>query len=336
MIQLNIAVLDEEQKYLEQLQAYLIQKREMFFKVRTFVSAASFLACGERDDFHAVVMTYPFLHEVEGYTANAKLILLNDGRIPKSAAQISNLDKYQSAEKLFKKISALLWQEEMSGEDYLMGEETGLIGIYSPVQYENQMLFSLTMAQILGEHQKVLYVNLLEHSGFYTLTGIQAEEDVGDLLYGMMERNHEFATGLHRIRQTYLNFDYIPPAVNPEHLSEITRPLYEQLFLALKNQSGYDVVVIDFGTVFLGFAEMIPILNSLYCLGREGVLNRYRMKEFQDYLDKESENAGAHIRNLLLPELLVRPEERNPMESSLYGGMGDYIRRYLYGGIENG
>lgn len=336
MIQLNIAILDEEEAYLEKLRGYLVRKKETFFKVWTFSRAETYLACEKQSKFDAVVVTAAFLEETEECGKKQKRIFLSEGSIPRQAQNLPVVAKYQSVEKLFAQISALLWQEGTEGEDSLPEHTAELIGVYSPVCCENQMLFSMTMAQILGEREKVLYVNLMEHSGFYQVTGEEISEDVGDLLYGMLGREQEFTAGLHRIRRSFLNFDYLPPAVNPEHLSEISKPLYEQLLLALKNRSGYDVVILDFGRVFLGFAEMLSILGNLYCLGKEGILNRYRMEEFCEYLGKECESAARHQKNLFLPEWMPGREETNLMESSLYGGMGDYIRRCLYGGMEVG
>lgn len=43
-----------------------------------------------------------------------------------------------------------------------------------------------------------------------------------------------------------------------------------------------------------------------------------------------------HMSRLLLPEPAVFTAEKGVMESSLYGGMGDYIRGCLYGGAEVG
>lgn len=336
MVQLKIAFLDEEELYLEQINGYLVRRNEMFFKVWTFSDAETFLkeAAG-KTVFDAVVMTAPFWEKVNGYASGAKKILLCEGVREKSFADCPYVAKYQSAEMLFGQISAMLWQEDAKEEE-LPERTSEMIGIYSPMHHENQMLFSMTMAQILGENQKVLYVNLMEHSGFYQLMHMEVTEDIGDLIYGMMQKDHDFAAGLHRIRQTRKNFDFIPPAVNPEHLSEISKPLFEQLLIMLKNRSGYDTVIIDFGTVFLGFAEILPVFGSFYCLGKEGMVNRYRTEEFFEYLGRERKHVTAHINRLLLPEQMVFPEDANPLENSLYGGMGDYIRRCLYGGAQIG
>ena len=147
----------------------------------------------------------------------------------------------------------------------------------------------------------------------------------------MMQNGQNFQTGLHRIRRTILNFDYIPPVVNPEHLSEIPQNLYEELFLDLKNNSGYDVVIVDFGNVFLGFAQMLSFFENIYCLEKEGGLNRIRMKEFTGYLEKESESTASRLKHIFLPDEMVLGEEPFSLEKSLYGSLGDYVRNWLGG-----
>ncbi len=335
MVQLKIAVLDEEEAYLEQLKGYFVCKNEKFFKIWTFSKVEIFLDKAEEETvFDAIVMTLSFWHKLENYKSCAKKILLCEGERDELTKDSLFVSKYQSVKKLFCQISSMLWKESEK-EDGRFPENTAeLIGVYSPVHHESQMIFSMTMAQIFGESQKVLYINLMEHSGFYQLVKGDITEDIGDLIYGMMQEEHDFTAGLHRIRQTYRNFDYIPPVVNPEHLSEISKPLFEQLFMALKKQSGYDVILIDFGMVFLGFAEMLPVFSSFYCLGREGMINRYRIDEFLEYLKKEGGHTMAHMNRILLPERIAYLEEGNPLDGGLYGGMGDYIRRCLYGGAE--
>ncbi|MBO5373507.1 MAG: hypothetical protein J6A75_12450 [Lachnospiraceae bacterium] len=329
MIHLKIAVLDKDKKYLARLRAYLLRKKEQFFLVYGFGSKEEYLNSKER--FDALLVTGELWEKDLEKCSGTKVILLHEGWVPAQAEGVFSVAKYQSAERLFRQISALLWQQHKRAPKRIFPKDARLIGVYSPVHVGNQMLFSMTMARLLGEQEKVLYINLMEHSGFYSLTEAVAEKDIGDLLYGMLEMEHNFTMGLHSIRQTYANFDYIPPAVNPEHLSEIPRALYEKLFFSLKHQSGYDVVIIDFGMVFLGFAETLSVLERLYCLGKSGKINHCRMEEFEEYLTKETTYGAARMQKLVLPDKLACREIPNPLDSSLYGEMGDYIRGYLYG-----
>ena len=60
------------------------------------------------------------------------------------------------------------------------------------------------------------------------------------------------------------------------------------------------------------------------------------MEEFLDYLGREGEQTADRMNRLLLPEPAAYAADGNLLEHSLYGGMGDYIRRCLYGGAASG
>lgn len=335
MVQLKIAVLDKEREYLKQLAAYLVRKNESFFKVWTFWDAKEYQRAAEAEVFDALLVTGICLEEIDIQGISSKVILFREDGVPGYAQHLPSISKFQPVEEVFSQISALLWQESFPKEGWAAGKRTRMVGVYTPVHISSQMLFSLTMAQILGEEQKTLYVNLKEHSGFYGITDTDSPEDIGDLIYGMMQKDHNFQAGLHRIRRTILDFDYIPPVVNPEHLSEIPQNLYEELFLELKNNSGYDVVIVDFENVFLGFAQMIPLFDKFYCLGRDGGLSRFQMEEFFGYLEKEREGLAPRLKNIILPKGLLAGEEYYSLEKCLYGSLGDFVRDCL-GGQEIG
>ena len=90
-------------------------------------------------------------------------------------------------------------------------------------------------------------------------------------------------------------------------------------------------MIVDFGRIFLGFAELIPLFSNFYCLKKEGRLNHCRMDAFLTYLQKKSMDTVEKMHSLHLLERQAGAEE-NLLEADLYGTMGDYIRRTLYGG----
>lgn len=337
MIQMQIAFLDEEEAYVKQLQGYLVEKKERFFKIDAFTTAEAFLEAAERGaSYDATVLTEAFQTSVPAGALLGKKILLCESGTKAADAKWLSVAKHQSAGALLRQISAMLWQESKGAAESALPTAAELIGIYSPVRHEGQLLFGVTMARVLGEEKKTLYVNLTSHSGFFGLTNTSHAEDIGDLLYGMMQEGHDFATGLHRVCGTYRNFDYIAPALNPEHLSELSGSLFSKLVLELKGRSGYQAVILDFGMIFSGFAETLPAFSAFYCLGKEGLLNRYRTEEFLDYVNKAGDCAAARMSRLTLPEELFLSKEADLPDGCLYGSMGDYVRNCLYGGIADG
>ncbi len=57
LVQLKVAVLDKEREYLKQLAAYLVRKKECFFKVWTFWDMRAYERAAEAEVFDALLVT---------------------------------------------------------------------------------------------------------------------------------------------------------------------------------------------------------------------------------------------------------------------------------------
>lgn len=66
-----------------------------------------------------------------------------------------------------------------------VGTGMEVIGVYSPICHEMQMPFSMVLAQKLSTEKKVLYVNLMEHSGMLELLGVPGECDLGEVILAL-------------------------------------------------------------------------------------------------------------------------------------------------------
>ena len=75
MVQLKVAVLDKEREYLKQLTAYLVKKRESFFKVWTFWDIETYQRAAEAEMFDALLVTGAFLENMETGEIQSKIIL---------------------------------------------------------------------------------------------------------------------------------------------------------------------------------------------------------------------------------------------------------------------
>ena len=69
-----------------------------------------------------------------------------------------------------------------------------IIGVYSPIRHEMQMPFSMVLSSILAKQRRVLYINLMQSTGFLKLFDSQAEYDMGDLVLRLRKRNNRIWT----------------------------------------------------------------------------------------------------------------------------------------------
>lgn len=332
-LQIKLAFLDEEQEYLRQLSAFLAVKKEPFFKVCTFEDAGVFLECQKQEPFDAVVATASMFHRI--LQEDLCKILLSEGECPSYAEGFPLVKKYQKAEKMFAQVAAFLRQEKSGCGEPPPGGNAGLIGVCSPSGSRQQMFFSLLLAGVLAEEKQVLYVNLLANSGFYRIFEQEISGDIADLVYGMSAEQQDFGLELLQLRQKLNGFDYLPPSVNPEHIAEMTGEQYQKLIALLRLYSGYDVIVLDLGMIFPGFAGQAAGFDRLFCVSGESYADHCRMDDFLEYLDRAEESGIPKPVCVKLPQE-TDCENSIQMEQCLYGSSGDYVRSCLDGGVVYG
>lgn len=100
-----------------------------------------------------------------------------------------------------------------------VGTGMEVIGVYSPICHEMQMPFSMVLAQKLSTEKKVLYVNLMEHSGMLELLGVPGECDLGEVILALRRQRLTAETlgrGIHETEWMH----YVEPFDNPEDLGE--------------------------------------------------------------------------------------------------------------------
>ena len=79
-----------------------------------------------------------------------------------------------------------------------------------------QMPFSMVLAQKLSTEKKVLYVNLMEHSGMLELLGVPGECDLGEVILALRRQPtaETLGRGIHETEWMH----YVEPFDNPEDL----------------------------------------------------------------------------------------------------------------------
>ena len=103
-----------------------------------------------------------------------------------------------------------------------------------------QMPFSMVLAQKLSTEKKVLYVNLMEHSGMLELLGVPGECDLGEVILALRRQRLTAETlgrGIHETEWMH----YVEPFDNPEDLGEMTAGDLQELISFLEKQTSYAV-----------------------------------------------------------------------------------------------
>lgn len=251
---------------------------------------------------------------------------------PPARARSADMFRYQPIETILHEVQVLAGVREKKSLGVAAGVE--IIGVYSPICHEMQMPFSMVLARMLSEKRKVLYVNLMEHSGFLELFGLTGEYDLGDVVLAIRRKRFSEDMFLKGVYETE-GVHYIPPFDNPEDLREFSAADYQAFLAFVEEQTDYEVLVLDFGAGMREFASVLETCTSIYCPMKRGYFYECQMRHFLRYLTREQDEGmkeRLHVVQLPFSARRIRTG-MDVCRQLLWSEFGDYVREYLTGGV---
>lgn len=250
--------------------------------------------------------------------------------IPDCIRELASVEKYQSASGILRDIFSIYQKQ---GDRLLEETERGkeVIGIYSPQHSIWQTPFALTLAQTIAGKERVLYVNLQECAGFRGWFHEEYEKDLLDVMYLCLSNEVDVAHCVRSALYTIEGVDYIPPAEDGVCLGEICAQDYLKFVELLVQNSGYDVIVLDFGMMIPGFFKLLEACSIVYVATEPGELPEAPLQHFRQMVTRQEDTElRQKLSYLSLPS--VHAENcpgTGKMQQWLWGTIGDFSRGLL-------
>lgn len=294
MHKVKIAVCVEEQEYRNRFVRCLIKHYREQVELHIYDSGKQLLKegisnqelclfSGEREMLFALSQVCP-----------VPLICLYDSKeFPQEAVDgkmeggIYFVEKYQEVNNIMEEVLTHISDEVRSiRQTGHIPDRTKLMAVYSLSDNEYQLPFAATLGAILGDAQKVLLVDLQENSGFSQIMdqdGVMGMEEV--LLMAEEEcfsKNRISSCIGHKN-----GMDFIYPMVNTECLCEVNAAIYLKMFAMLSEEMDYQVLILNLGTRFQGFGEILNHCSQIYLMKKNGGLGQWREYEFMEELKRK-------------------------------------------------
>jgi len=331
MTKAKVAVFDKDKGYRERFADYLMNYKAAEMELAVFTSASFFQEALNEQKFHLVVLGKGYEEVLSRVEAKCVPVLILteyvESYVNESTEMLEErvvyLSKYQSMDGITKQMQLIT---NGKGKVQVVNGGLEIIGVISPVRHEMQMLFSILLAKNAARRDKVLYINLLEFSGFSDIFG-EAFYDIGDVVLQLRERNNK-SEHLRTCIYEGEMFSYIAPVSNPENVREITSADVEKLLEWIAQNTDFQVVVLDIGTNVKGFVEVLSTCSKIYCLRKRGYLFEAQMRQFEAYLERASEHVlRERIISLELPlQVKAVCGGINLIEQLDWGEFGDFVR----------
>lgn len=343
MNKILLAICDTDDDYRERFAAYLIERWADKFSVYTFSGMEHFLEALKEQRFDAVILGQGSEAAEKALRERKIPTLLLLDTIPERVAEDSAyttaeeekrviLFRYQPMDAILHEVQALAGNVLFAEPEPKRLSRLEVIGVYSPILHEMQMPFSLVLAEKLAERRKVLYINLMCHSGFLEILGLPGRYDMGDIILRLRNKRLFSETFLKCLYESN-RVNYIAPFHNPEDLRGYTSQDHVALLAFLEEATDFETVIFDFGEGTEQFAEVLGRCRTIYCPMKAGYFYECRLSEFLMYLEKSSASAvreNIHILNLPFSAKQIRGGG-DVRKQLLWSEFGDYVRSYLGG-----
>ena len=242
--------------------------------------------------------------------------------------QVVYASKYQSMDGITRQMQ-MLTEAKWGCKEEQIDQAVEVIGVFSPVKHEMQMLFSLLYARNEGRRNKVLYMSLLPFSGFSEILG-EAEYDIGDVILQVRERNVKKEFLAASIYETE-GFFYIAPLTNPESVMEITGEDIKKVLEWISKETDFGTIILDIGFHVKSFSDIVAVCSKIYCLGKKGYLYEVQMRQFLTYLERAVDETFLERMEQveLSSQMKVVCGGISLLEQLDWSEFGDFVRRKM-------
>ena len=185
----------------------------------------------------------------------------------------------------------------------------------------------------MAETEKVLYINLMGCAGFEELFNEEYKENLGDFLFYLRQKEKNLKLRFEGMIYQFGKVHYIPPVFFGEILSEANEEDYKILFRWILEETEYERIVIDFGSMVQGFFRLLQGCDKIYCLSREDVLTKSRVKQFMQCM-KEYRDDHFMEKLEMLPltqQCVMVATQQNMLQELEWGEFGTYLRTQFKG-----
>lgn len=281
----NLVICDPETDYAARLAAFLNEKKELAFQVKTCRSLKQMQALQEEMSVEVLLISGEYTKEQRQTVNASRIIVLTVKEEEDTGDGQAYVFKYQSGDEIYAQIIKICAADNAEGILNIRKKEKGkIIGIYSPVHRTGQTTFAIEKGRELSKEQNVLYLNLEAFAGFGGHFPEERNRNLSVLLYYIKQESGNPGLLLPTLVKQMGELYYIPPAAFPEDLKAVTAEEWIQLFYEILKSSIYDVLVLDLGECIQGLYRILSICDTVYLPEADDEFAAAKIKQYEETL----------------------------------------------------
>ncbi len=310
---------------------YLNGKRTTPFEVQAFTNVESLQTYARENPIEVLLIsTRAMCSEIRDLPIN-RIIMLSEGETLPELEEYPSVYKYQSSDQLLSEV--LEYYAELHPQPFTYGKvahKTRIYGVYSPIGRARKTSFALTLGEVLSENNQVLYLNFEEFSGFEELFDRTYRTDISDLIYFSRQKEGGFIYKLNSVVQTFHELHYIPPALSPADVRDVSGKEWLDFLHEISVYGEYDILILDLSEQVDELFQVLRECDRVYLPVLEDAISQAKLAQYEKLLGMlDMEDVIEKTRKLKLPVQPLLKENGDIMQQLVWGEMGNFVRKML-------
>lgn len=329
-----LAICDLEVAYATHFMEYMNNRRKIPFEVQAFTSLDKVKEVVEQLSIEILLISERALQnrekEVSGWDIQ-QVIVLGEGMQVEKQDEYPTVSKYQSSDSVIREVMAVYAAEKKDNQTVSMiKKETKVIGVYSPVGRCQKTSFAITLGQFLAKEHSALYINMESCAGFEALFEQSYDRTLSDIIYYLRQKTN---TMIHHISSAVCsmeNLDYLPPVIFPQDLASVTVEEWRELLQLLRQESPYEVVVLDIGDGISDVYGVLELCDRVFVPEKMDVVSQAKIGQFVSLLEIcTGQEFASSVTRLKLPYFSLTDTKTQYLKQLQWSEFGDYVKKLI-------
>lgn len=293
---LNLALCDADETYCQRLYGYLKQNLNLSFDIFSFTDVQDLKNFAKEQVVNLLIISEDLHYELTESLRNMhfkNVLVLDEGALESSCVcenslasemNIKHVSKYQSAAGILGELvdfcaespdtfNGLCTQAKIA--------DSSIIGFFSPISKCGQTSMAIRCAERLAKQGSVIFLSFESFSSLPQMLGIEAVQDITDLVYYAECEKSKFGLYLEKIKQNVGGVDYLMPAGTAAQVREIGSEKVKELLGLLAKEAGYDYIVLDLTEYPDGFFEILSMCHKIFTISKNNPGDLSRINQYE-------------------------------------------------------
>ncbi len=318
---------DSEDEYAQLMTEFLKEHKNIPWQIHTYTSVENLLKEEAREKISMLVVAESVYSEELKKLQPQRIVVLNESGVIKWD-KICNINKYQQAENVLRELLEVYMEIAAKQLPRLMKSNSAqFIGIYSPVRRCLQTSYALTMAQLLAEEHRTLYLNFEHYAGITELLPDMQTRDMADLLYFLTAQQDKFRLRMQTILMHKGRLDYVPPMRAGQNLLAVTGTEWLQLLQKIEELGEYEFVILDLSESMQGLFDILRFCIKIFTLTKEDRLAQSKILQYEQLLQLyDYEDVMEKTCKCALPQIHRLSED---LEQLTRGELAEFVKKQI-------